>query len=399
MLRGPWHQCGDRSQKIVEEFLDLGLGLGVVISPRDINYSNAVYYSRSYVSKGAQLLFDPQFFSTSFSNAKLDTYPINPIRVSIPQTNSISDQSILDLSSALRDINTRLGTSGIISPALVYEAGRPDIIALNERMFNAAKQVGDALEIPTYATVFIGKSATSSVSTIDTILSAATSLNSDGWYYGFEFANEGICSDYEEVLRFCISGLKLACTGLPLFHAFAGPMALLSLGFGARATGIGHFQNLWQFTRSRWAISAGVGGGGNAPPRFFSETLWGKVVYPDDVVRIQQPLVTQVLTHSPFSSNVSASPPNLPWSHWDANKHLLYVIFSKVMTLLTNTDAENVAIDVSSHLASAIQIRTSIINQGISLNDPTNSCQMNWLSVMQDLIAQHQDRYEYLRQL
>jgi len=399
MLRGPWHQCGDRSQRIVEELLGMGLGLGVVISPHDLTYTNAISYSRRYVSQGAQILFDPQFFSTSFSNKKLDTYPINTIRTSIPQENQISDQSLAELATALYEINSRLGTAGIISPALVYEAGRPDILSLNERMFNVSKQVGDELGIPTYGTVFIGKSATRSNFTIDSVLSAATSLRSDGWYFSYEFANEGICGDYAEVLRFCISGLKLACTGLPVFHAFAGPMALLSLGFGATATGIGHFQNLWQFTRSRWVNATGIGGGGNAPPRFFSGTLWGRIIYPDDVVRLQQPLINQVLTHTPFSGNVSASSPNLAWSRWDANKHLLHVIFSQVSTLLATTDAENIANRIISHLSGAIQLRMSIVNQGIALTDPTNSCQVNWQKAMQDLITQDHDSYEYLRQL
>ena len=399
MLRGPWHQCGDRSQRIVEAFLGMGLGVGVVISPHDLTYANATLYSRRYVSQGAHVLFDPQFFSTLFSNKKLDTYPINSIRTSIPQTNQISDQSLARLIIALNEINSRLGTAGVISPALAYEAGRPDIISLNERLFTASKQVGDALGIPTYATVIIGKSATSSSSTIDSVLSAATSLGSDGWYFGYEFANEGICGAYDEVLRFCISGLKLACTGLPVFHAFAGPMALLSLGFGATGVGIGHFQNLWQFTRSRWVNATGTGGGGNAPPRFFSGSLWGRIIYPDDVVRLQQPVLNQVLTHTPFSGNVSASSPNLTWSLWDANKHLLHVIFSQVATLLATPDAGNIANRIVSHLSGAIQLRRSIIAQGIALTDPTNSCQVNWQRAMQDLTTQCHDSYEYLRQL
>ena len=370
MLRGPWHQCGDRSQRIVEAFLGMGLGVGVVISPHDLTYANATSYSRRYVSRGAHVLFDPQFFSTLFSNKKLDTYPINLIRTSIPQTNQISDQSLARLIIALNEINSRLGTAGVISPALVYEAGRPDIISLNERLFTASKQVGDALGIPTYATVIIGK-----------------------------FANEGICGAYDEVLRFCISGLKLACTGLPVFHAFAGPMALLSLGFGATGVGIGHFQNLWQFTRSRWVNATGTGGGGNAPPRFFSGSLWGRIIYPDDVVRLQQPVLNQVLTHTPFSGNVSASSPNLTWSLWDANKHLLHVIFSQVATLLATPDAGNIANRIVSHLSDAIQLRRSIIAQGIALTDPTNSCQVNWQRAMQDLTTQCHDSYEYLRQL
>lgn len=399
MIRGTWHQCGNRSQTITQELLSIGVGQGVIISPKDLSFSNAIRYSQRYNSLGSHVLFDPQFFTTAFTNTSLETYPINSVRTSIPNTMHISDQSLRDLTANLIEINSRLETSGIIAPAFVYEAGRPDIIDLNARLFSAAKSASVQLGLPTYATVFIGKSATNSANTIDSALSSATSLDPDGWYFSYEFANEGICSNHSEVLRFCKSGLKLACTGLPVLHAFAGPMSIMSFGFGTTAVGIGHFQNLWQFTRSRWDSNTPTGGDGSNPPRFFSENLWGKVIYPDDVVRLSPPVANQVLNPTPYSTNVSSTPPNLPWSHWDSHKHLLHTIHTKIANLASIQDAEVSAALSISHLNAAVQIKTQITSLGIALNDPTNKCQENWSSALSDLIAQEKDSFEYLKMI
>ena len=86
----------------------------------------------------------------------------------------------------------------------------------------------------------------------------------------------------ETVRRCCVAGLTLACTGKPVLHAYAGPMGLLSFGFGATGVAIGHSQNLWKFTRDRWMPAASQGGGGDAPARFFSKALWGTIIYPDE---------------------------------------------------------------------------------------------------------------------
>lgn len=58
MRRGSWHQCGDKSQKLVKEELQSGVGVGVIISPRDLSFPNAVGYSNEYRDLGAAVLID-----------------------------------------------------------------------------------------------------------------------------------------------------------------------------------------------------------------------------------------------------------------------------------------------------------------------------------------------------
>jgi len=396
MRRGSWHQFGDRSQLLAIEQLQQGAGGGVILSPRDLPQHKAIEYAQRYHGLGAHVLIDQQFYVPHFSNPNLASYPVSRYRTQTAQMHQITDQDLAALATELYTINKLLSTDGLIAPAFVYEAGRPDIVQLNAQLFNAAKQAGDDLGIPTYATVIIGRSATSSDQTLSVILSQATALNSDGFYYGFEFIPERIPSSREAVLRCCTAGLTLACTGLPVLHAYAGPMALLSLGFGAKGSAIGHNQNLWYFNRTRWAPPTGQGGGGGAPPRFFSSSLWGTVVYPDEVALLSPALRSQVLTHSPFSQSVSPNPPFVNWSRWDAYKHLVNAICSVVSNIAANNDPRANANAAIALLQGAVDLHSDIAASGVLLRDDTNAYQGNWLAAMNDLLNRHSSDFDYL---
>lgn len=396
MRRGPWLQFGDRSQRLAIEQLQQGAGVGVILSPRDLPRRRAIEYAQRYHGLDAHVLIDQQFYVPQFRNDHLNSYPISQFRGTTTQLHSLTDIDLQTLATDLYAINRELSTNGIIAPALIYEAGRPDIVQLNSRLFSTAKQAGDELGIPTYATVILGRSATSSDETMKDILSHATSLDSDGFYYGFEFSSERIPSSHEYALRCCTAGLILACTDLPVLHAYAGPMALLSLGFGSTGTAIGHSQNIWHFTKSRWTSSSNGGGGGNAPPRFFSISLWGTLSYPDEVARLTQSLRSQVIVNSPFSASVSINPPYTTWSRWEANKHLIYVICSMVSNIAANNDPVANADAAITQLDGAIALHTSIRAAGVFLGDNTNAYQANWRQAMIDLLQEHNSGFEYL---
>ena len=225
-------------------------------------------YAAQYAQLDAPVLFDPQFYVPDFSNDNLDTYGLSRFRTSLGTLGQISDSDLDQLAGELESLGSELGVCGVIAPAAMYEAGRPDVLALNARLFDAAKMAGNALGVPTLASVTLAQSATNADSTVVAAVGAATSINPDGWYYGFEFREERIPSGRDAVRRCCDAGLSFALTGKPVLHAYAGPMCLLSYAFGATGVGIGHSQNLWRFTRQRWETVAGQGGGGDAPARF-----------------------------------------------------------------------------------------------------------------------------------
>ncbi len=387
MRRGAWHQFGDRSQCLALEQLRLGVGVGVILSPRDLSFRTAVAYAQSYHDLGAAVVIDEQFYVPPFLNTRLRSYPTSDFRRTASRVHRLPEQEISGLCRALHQINEALHTDAIIAPALLYETGHRDIIDMNAKLFLAAKRVGEGLGIPTYATVVLGRSVTSADGPLEAVLSDATSLPADGWYYAFEFDRERIPSSSADVARCCATGLTLACTGKPVLHAYAGPMALLSMGFGATGTGIGPHQNLWQFTRGRWARPQERGGGGEAPARFFSRALWGTIIHPDETTQLPLEVQNQVLTESPFVT---------PWDRWQANKHFVYVV-SKTVSQIAATDDPRVnaraAVDL---LQVAISLHGKIASTGMSLRDDANAYQANWRQGMMTVLENHARDYDYL---
>ncbi len=394
MRRGAWHQCGDRSQVLVEEQLQQGAGVGVILSPRDLARHNVLEYAGRYRALRAEVLLDHQFYVPDFTNPKLNTYPISALRAGISTLNRISDADLTEFENQLRIDNQEIGATAVLAPAVVYEAGRLDIIQLNARLFGAAKRVGDQLHIPTYATIVLGRSITASDATTGPVLSHATALNSDGWYFAFEFEEERLPSARDSVRRCCSAGLTLACTGKPVLHAYAGPLGLLSFGFGATGIGLGHNQKLWRFARDHWQGPAvGQGGGGDAPPRFFSATLWGTIIYPDETGQLTPQLRNQILTPSPFCAAPIAGH---AWPRWDSGKHLVNVLsstFAQMSGVQNPRDNARSAID---RLRQAIAIHQQIEQSGLFLADSTNAYQDNWRLAMEDVLNNRSGDYDYL---
>jgi hypothetical protein len=398
MKRGAWHQFGDRSQLLALEQLQQGAGVGVVISPRDLSRERAIDLAPQYRDAGADVMIDPQFYLPDSTVGRLPSYEaIAPFRQSVSQLHKLADPHVAAFQSSMHQLSEELGVSAVIAPAVVYEAGRSDIVDLNERLFSLAQSVAENLGVPTLATVVLGSSVTASDQTCEAILSDATALPADGWYFAFESGEQRIPAAHSFILRLCKAGLTLARTGKPLFHAFAGPVSLLSPCFGAAAAGIGHSQNLWQFTRDRWQPAEGGGGGGDAPPRLFSTALWGTIIYEDEFALLSDQLRAAILTSSPFSGAVSAAPPFLPWTRWDANKHLVYLLAAHASNALKELNAENACVAVIDHLKQAIFLHSRIASEGVALADGTNTYQNPWRAALSSLIAGCGDEFELLR--
>jgi hypothetical protein len=392
MRRGAWHQCGDRSQKLATEQLQNNAGVGVIISPRDLSRDKAIKYAEEYQSLGAEILIDYQYYVPEFTNNRLDSYPISRFRTNVSTLNKISDQALADLGSELQVDHKDLKCSALVAPAVVYQAGRPDIVQLNARLFACSKRVADSLGIPIYATVVVGRSVTSSDQTLRTTLSQATTLSSDGWYFGFEFEDERIPSSRDAVRRCCVAGLTLACTGKPVLHAYAGPMGLLSFGFGAAAVGIGHSQNLWKFTRDRWASTPSQGGGGDAPARFFSTELWGTIVYPDETSQLSEAIRKKILTSSPFSGPVASS---LEWGRWESGKHLVYCLAQEFSSLASEKDPRKNIHSAITRLENAISLHEAIEKESVFLIDDTTAYHANWKAALEDLLRENEGDFDY----
>lgn len=398
MRRGAWHQLGFNSQRVVLELLQGGLGVGAIVSPKDLALDNAISYADGYRAAGAGVLLDPQFYVPEFSAGKLSSYHMAQFRQSLTALGALSASAMKGLTDALRKENFKLGCDAVIAPAIPYEAARPDIAQLNARLFLAAKAAGDALRVPTYATVVLGNSVTTE-GVAAAILSSATAMNADGWYYAFEFDDaERIPTDVNTVFRYCAAGLTLACTGKPVLHAYAGPLANIAFGSGARGAAVGFWQNLWGFTRSRFQPADPQGGGGDAPPRFFSEPLWGTIVFPDEVLQLSAPLQNKVISHSPYSGPVSAAA-GVQWQKWDSHRHMLHKIMEYSQALAAMADARAAMQKVVSDLAAANALHSQIANQGLIVRDSSNAYQPAWASAGTRLLNDNATEFTWLQML
>jgi hypothetical protein len=396
MKRGIWHQFGDKSQRLVAEVLKAGDGVGVVLSPRDLSFTKAEEYVESYRDAGAEILADQQFYNPDFQNAHTASYPTDKYRLSVSKLAALNNKDSADLRIQLRSVNRTLKASAVLAPAVVCEAARPEFMSLNSRLFAPAREAANDLGVPTYATVILGHSVTTSTASIKKALADATKLSADGWYFGFEFSEDRIPTSEDAVYRFCEAALELACTGKPVLHAYAGPMAVLSLGAGSTGTAIGHSQITWQFNRERWQKEAKQGGGGDTPARFFSAELWGTIVYPDEIAALPARLKNSIITQSRYSNSVRS---NLKLDKWEANKHLVTAI-SNVVKKIAETDNARASANAAIYiLKEAERLHGEIAKLGIQLKDRTSSYQRNWRRALENLLAKHTSDFDYLQLL
>jgi len=395
MKSGVWHQLGDKSQLVAYEQLENGVGVGVAVSARDLSYSGAEEHTAKYRALGAEIIFDPQYYLPAYSNNKLETYPFSSLRLSAQRLGKITDDNLSVLAKSLEEINRKTGSIAIVAPAIIYEANRPDILSINKKLHAAAKKAGDALGIPTFGTVILGSSTNKTTDQINSCLADILDIKADGWYYSFEFGDERIPSTHAEVYRCAVAGLTLAQTGRPVFHAYAGPMALLAPAFGCIAAGVGHSQNIWQFKRERWEPPQGQGGGGDAPSRYFSKDLWGTIVYPDEFTAMPVALRNRILCASPYTAALTSAGDS-PLKRWDSNKHLIHTIATAVQPIFAQRTARLAAAQAIAILDVAIKTHADIAVTGLGLADKTSSYQYNWKLALEALVAQHKDGFDYL---
>ena len=397
MRRGAWHQLGYNSQRLIIEQLEAGTGVGVILSPRYLNFDSARDYAAIYSDRGAVVLHDPEFYVPESDQGKLGTYPAAALRASVSNLMSISDSDLDSLARLLEAENRNVRSAAVIAPAVPYEAARPDLSELNERMFLAAKSAGNAIGVPTLATVVVGQSGTTPA-LVSEMLSAPTALAADGFIFQFEFQEARIPQDEDEVYRFCVAGLTLAGTDKPVLHSSAGPMSLLSFAVGATGSAVTFRQNLWGFERTKWFDADAQGGGGNAPARFFSRTLWGTIVQPDELILLPNSLRAAVLTHSTYSSAV-ASAPALPWSKWAANKHMVHVMARSAAELATHPSARTANQAAATILSDACGLHAQIAAAGVRLKDETNTYQTPWRGALRRALADNADDYQWLEDI
>ncbi len=134
------------------------------------------------------------------------------------------------------------------------------------------------------------------------------------------------------------------------------------------------------------------GRGGNAPARFFSGSLWGTIVYPDETSQLPAAIRSQVLTPSPFSATVAS---NLPWSRWDSGKHLVYILAQQISAMAAEKDPRENAAKAITVLDKAVALHSAIEQNNVFLTDNTNAYQANWKAALEDFLKDSQGDFDF----
>ena len=397
MRRGIWHQFGAQSQTLARDLLNEGVGVGVVVSPRDLRLDTAAERANEFRALGADVVLDPQFHIPKYTNEPLATYGLEQFRQSIGTLGQLPSPEYGRLTERLEEINRRLGVSAVIAPAVVYEAGRRDVQRLNFRLFEAARRAARRLELPVYSTIVLGDSVLASEETLARALGAATSHDCEGFYVAGEFREDRVPSGTSLVKRYLEAMLTIAMAGHPVMHAYAGPMALLSFGAGARAAAIGHRYNLWKFDRSRWGPTPSQQGGPTEypPRRLFSEALWGTIVYPDETAQLPSELRDKICTRSPFSGPVHSG---ADWRPGDSWRHLVCVIGDRGTRVADAGSAKECALSAIAVLEAAVVCQTEVRSH-VSLRDGSDAYQAPWCEALRALLETQGTDYDFLELL
>lgn len=393
MRRGAWHQLGWNQQRLVLEQLQHGAGAGVVISPRDLKLHLAADYAAQYRECNASVLFDPQWHRPEFSNEWLQSYPTCDLRGSLPTLNNMTDDTLRRLKEGLVEENRQLNTDAVIAPAIMYAAGRPEIIKINSKLHSAARGAADELGIPCYATAFLQESVTASMEVLETVMSSVTSLTCDGWYFAFDFPDERIPSSRALVYRCLRACLLLALSGRPVLHAYAGPMGLLSIASGCAAAACGADQTQWRLCIERWEPPIESGGDFTAPPRYFSRSLWGTIVVPDELSLLPHAIQRRILHSSPFAT----VPLAYGWDRTAARKHNLYTMCAGTAEAAAPMNLRESRQITDGILNAAVQLYMEIMEDyHLNPKDGAAAYQANWRGALEDLWGNHPDDFDFI---
>lgn len=397
MRKGAWHQLGWQCQNVALDQIIAGTGVGVILSPGDVALKKAKELATKFTDAGASLLYDPQWYNPKFSNARLATYPAQTVRASVTTIGKWSDTELGHFAAKIVHENDTLKSDAVIIPAITYAAGRTDIVRLNERIHSAVRNEARKAGRPVYASVFLNASICDSLELILETLSAATKLNCDGWYFGFEFRDTRLPTNTAAVYRCLFAQLTLALTGKPVLHAFAGPMGILSIGAGATGAAIGRSKSLWMFKREKWEPNPAKssGGKGKYPSRYFSRNLWGTIVTPDELGLLGNPLRSSVITPSPYGPD----PLPIGWNHSSSKKHLLHTVCSTIQEIANAPSLQESRDKAKTVLEVAIDNHKKIRASSITLKDSTAAYQENWKAAVEILERKHADDFEILEML
>ncbi len=238
-------QVGHGMMEHCRHLLGVWGGGTAILSPRDLDDRQLHTLSDQLRAlPGGQVLLDPQFFLPHADHVRLRSHAFWPDAY---ETASFFEGSALrDLISKLVDLNTGLGTAGLILPGLLAVGIDDDWVHTQNSILDVGRELGGDRQV--LMTIALNADTTRDQDQIAALLEVASSWKADGFYVVFEHpGGDYLVQDPNWLANVLdlVAGLRL--TGAIVVVGYCNHQMLATSVAGANALCSGTWMNVRSF--------------------------------------------------------------------------------------------------------------------------------------------------------
>jgi len=311
-----------------------------ILSPRDLDDDELVTLSSELRSQGGSVLLDPQFYLPRADHKRLTKHCYWPADY---DTFDFAGGGCPDMVRSLVELNSRMGTAGIILPGLRADPVDDVWLAYQQAFRDAARSMSD---VPLIATVCLSAEATRSSEQIGLVMTQAEQIPVSGYYLVTERPSRSfMVDDPQWVANTLDLTASLRRLGTKVIIGYSNQQQLIMACAGANAIATGTHKNVRNFTPNKFKASDGWQQRRRAvwyyDPDTFSE-------YPLSFLDIgfRAGLKDELLSSQQMSLDVSMldvpQPSASGWNLSNAGVHFLTVLRAQARSVVKDTFDETV---------------------------------------------------------
>lgn len=344
-----------------------GVG-GVVLSPADEQPTTLEETATDTSSYGWVVSVDPQTYVRNIPQGSGRLHEDNGLPVA-RLTWGLSPSEISDVVEATLELNSRLGTDVVLSPAPVQQSFG-DVWAPVSLQF--ARATHDLADKPVYASVVVHEAGFSTWPEVELWLDELTRLDVEGVYlvvarsqrdYPPTWLPETLSNILRVIYRLGVTNRYEVTWG---YSDLAG---LLGIAAGADAACAGWFYTLRSFATSKWQPSSG---GSQPIPRVLADGLLAPLEAPSEATQaVSSSIASRVITSEAVRTRIANEPQG--WGQTDAWQQHMETLASAVEDLEEFAPGSSEALDyLIDRIGRARNDVRTLVGEGVAL-DPSHA--------------------------
>ncbi|MED4476043.1 hypothetical protein [Oceanobacillus caeni] len=372
-----YYQLGHQDQKTAKELLSLGIGRGVIFSPRHLKVQQLEKYIQEYnsITPHPRIIIDPQIYNPKFQHS--DGYDYGDI---VDSTYALEDDITLEqLVNEALDFQLQQGVDTYIIPcnyiSQFNNAWLEQLIKLStigEEWKREHEIHNDVL-----LTVACSSSIISNQEFRYELLNTLTGLDVDGFYtvFGNTDGNSDILpKDLEYIKGLCDITFRLKQNDYIVIDGYTSYAAILQFPFGLDGFASGGFNNRRLF--DPMSFDETDNDGPRTPkPRFWSIEILNSLIYPDELELISEEGLLEKLVSDPenvptFAKTLyNASSPAEASESWKRKASWQHYFWScqELVNIFKDLNSKQRVDKVFELLENAVEIYKEINRRGIRL--------------------------------